>query len=56
MKVLDTILLVPKKNCVLCGGKGYILKVRADLDAERFREVRPCPKCMKQVIKISEEE
>ena len=54
MKILDDIKLSPKKDCKRCFGKGYILFVRKDLNAQQFREVRSCPMCMRQIIRVED--
>lgn len=55
MKVLDTIYLSPKDNCKTCLGKGFVLVIRPDLDATKFREAVSCPKCVRQVVRIEED-
>ena len=55
VKILQEVYLHPNEKCTVCLGKGWVLLVRHDLDATQFREVRPCPKCVKQVVKIDEE-
>ena len=47
--------LKPKENCKICGGCGYVAYVRQDLDALKFREIRPCS-CIKKVVKVKLEE
>ena len=42
------------KNCSQCGGCGYVAFVRQDLDASKFREMRPC-QCVKKVVRIKGE-
>ena len=54
MKVLDTVYLLPKDNCKVCLGKGWVLTIRQDLDPNKFREARPCPKCIKQMVRVEE--
>ena len=58
MKVLDKItleaMLSKRKNCPICLGKAYILIIRPDLDATRFRVAIPCP-CVKQVVRVEED-
>ncbi len=46
--------LKPKGNCQQCGGSGYVAIIRPDLDAMKFREMRPCP-CVKKVVKVKGE-
>lgn len=55
MKALEEIYLLPKEDCEMCLGKGYVFTIRPDLNAKKFREVRPCPKCVKQVVRIKED-
>jgi len=55
MKVLDEINITPNKNCYICKGGGYVLYLNQDYDAKKFREARPCPRCMKQVVRIDED-
>ncbi len=56
MKVLDEIKkMEPDKNCKICLGKGTIFIIRPDLAATKFREVRPCPRCLKQIVRIRED-
>ena len=43
--------LKPRKDCPQCGGCGYVALVRLDLDATKFREMRPCS-CVKKVVKV----
>lgn len=45
--------LKPKKSCPLCGGCGYIAIVRPDLDAAKYREMRPCY-CVKKVVEVAQ--
>jgi hypothetical protein len=47
--------LKPKPNCKYCFGKGYIKVIRPDLDASKYRELRPCS-CIKAVIDITKVE
>ncbi len=47
------IALKPKKNCRNCLGRGWIVTFRPDLDATKFREIRPCS-CVKAVVQIGE--
>ena len=58
MKILDKIslkaMLSHRKNCRVCWGTGCVVSVSRDLDATKFREVRPCS-CVKQIVRIEEE-
>ena len=47
--------LKPKKSCPACSGCGYVAYIRQDLDATKFREMRPCS-CVKKVVKVKLEE
>lgn len=57
MKILDKItlksMLSKGKTCKSCLGKGYVLTVRPDLIATKFRMAVPCP-CVRQVVRIEE--
>ncbi len=59
MKILDKIKLKTmfknRATCPRCLGRGYVLTIRPDLDASKFREVRPCL-CVKQVVRIEEDD
>ena len=43
--------LKPKGSCPICGGCGYVAYIRQDLDASKFREMRPCS-CVKKVVRV----
>jgi hypothetical protein len=45
--------LKPKPNCKYCFGRGYIRIIRPDLDANKFREIRPCS-CVKAIVKAEQ--
>ena len=44
----------PNKKCRWCGGKGYVVTIRPDLNALLFREMRPC-QCVKKVVRVEDE-
>lgn len=58
MKVLTKVttrdMLSRRRNCKVCLGKGYVLYIRPDLDATKFREVVPC-QCVRQVVRVEED-
>lgn len=45
--------LEPKKNCKICFGRGYNRIIRQDLDASKYRELRPCT-CVKAVVNVKD--
>lgn len=45
--------LKPSPKCKDCLGKGIIRIIRPDLDATKYRELRPCH-CVKAVVKVEE--
>ena len=58
MKVLDKVtlraMLKARRNCTACLGRGYLLRVRPDLLASKFREAIPCF-CLKQLVRVEED-
>ena len=51
LSVTDKIELKPKPNCKYCLGKGYVRLVPTNLDASKYRELRPCS-CVKAIVEI----
>ena len=47
----EKIELKPKPNCKYCFGRGYIRVIPQGLDAEKFRELRPCY-CVKAIVEL----
>ena len=41
--------LIPRENCVLCGGRGTLTMITKRMRADRFRVVVPC-KCASRII------
>ena len=49
----EKIELKPNPNCKDCLGRGIIRIIRPDLDASKYRELRPCH-CVRIVVKLEE--
>ena len=47
----DKVELKPKPNCKYCFGRGYVRVIPQSLDANRFRELRPCS-CVKAIVEL----
>jgi len=51
LKPQEKVELKPKPNCKYCFGRGYVRVIPQGLDAEKFREVRPCS-CVKAIVEL----
>ncbi len=53
VKPQEKIKLKPKPNCKYCFGRGYIRLIPKDLNANKYRELRPCS-CVKAIVEIKQ--
>ena len=49
----EKIELKPKPNCKWCFGRGYVRVIPQHLDANKYRELRPC-QCVKAIVELKE--
>jgi len=45
--------LKPKPRCKDCLGRGYVRIIPTHLDANKYREIRPCH-CVKAIVKLKD--
>ena len=53
LKIGEKIELKPKPNCKWCFGRGYVRVIPQHLDANKYRELRPC-QCVKAIVELKQ--